>query len=227
MMTSLNKEDNTVQIAGDELDGLENEESIEISGNELDEPGDEESTEVSGNELDEPGDEESKSFAGKELNESKNKKSKALPKEKNKSKGKKKLFLFFVTGICLLAGGVYYFSQNKNENVITARVNTFPIPQNQPLLFDSFIIPFKENQKYTYISLSIVFKLSNRELMEEMLGKKNQLRGIIYDILGEEIDNVEDVPSLQKLKELIIRGTNKVLTAGEVSEAIITNILPV
>jgi len=50
MMTSLNKEDNTVQIAGDELD----------------EPGDEESIEISGNELDEPGDKESKTFADKE-----------------------------------------------------------------------------------------------------------------------------------------------------------------
>ncbi|MCK5570975.1 MAG: flagellar basal body-associated FliL family protein [Spirochaetes bacterium] len=211
MMTSLNKEDNTVQIAGDELD----------------EPGDEESIEISGNELDEPGDEESKSFAGKELNESKNKKSKALPKEKNKSKGKKKLFLFFVTGICLLAGGVYYFSQNKNEKEITSRVKTFPISHDQSFILDSFIIPFKGNQRITYISLNISFKLSNRELMEEMLEKKGQLRGIIYDILGEEINKVKDAPSIQKLKELIIRGVNKVLAAGEVSEAIITDFLPV
>ena len=200
MMTSLNKEDNTVQIAGDELD----------------EPGDEESIEISGNELDEPGDEESKSFAGKELNES-----------KNKSKGKKKLFLFFVTGICLLAGGVYYFSQNKNEKEITSRVKTFPISHDQSFILDSFIIPFKGNQRITYISLNISFKLSNRELMEEMLEKKGQLRGIIYDILGEEINKVKDAPSIQKLKELIIRGVNKVLTAGEVSEAIITDFLPV
>lgn len=211
MMTSLNKEDNTVQIAGDELD----------------EPGDEESIEISGNELDEPGDEESKPFAGKELNESKNKKSKALPKEKNKSKGKKKLFLFFVTGICLLAGGVYYFSQNKNEKEITSRAKTFPISHDQSFILDSFIIPFKGNQRITYISLNISFKLSNRELMEEMLEKKGQLRGIIYDILGEEINKVKDAPSIQKLKELIIRGVNKVLTAGEVSEAIITDFLPV
>ncbi len=210
-MTSLNKEDNTVQIAGDELD----------------EPGDEESIEISGNELDEPGDEESKSFAGKELNESKNKKSKALPKEKNKSKGKKKLFLFFVTGICLLAGGVYYFSQNKNEKEITSRAKTFPISHDQSFILDSFIIPFKGNQRITYISLNISFKFSNRELMEEMLEKKGQLRGIIYDILGEEINKVKDAPSIQKLKELIIRGVNKVLTAGEVSEAIITDFLPV
>ena len=211
MMTSLNKEDNTVQIAGDELD----------------EPGDEESIEISGNELDEPGDEESKSFAGKELNESKNKKSKALPKEKNKSKGKKKLFLFFVTGICLLAGGVYYFSQNKNEKEITSLAKTFPISHDQSFILDSFIIPFKGNQRITYISLNISFKLSNRELMGEMLEKKDQLRGIIYDILGEEINKVKDAPSIQKLKELIIRGVNKVLAAGEVSEAIITDFLPV
>ena len=211
MMTSLNKEDNTVQIAGDELD----------------EPGDEESIEISGNELDEPGDEESKSFAGKELNESKNKINKALPKEKNKSKGKKKLFLFFVTGICLLAGGVYYFSQNKNEKEIASRAKTFPISHDQSFILDSFIIPFKGNQRITYISLNISFKLSNRELMEEMLEKKGQLRGIIYDILGEEINKVKDAPSIQKLKELIIRGVNKVLAAGEVSEAIITDFMPV
>ena len=195
MMTSLNKEDNTIQIAGDELD----------------EPGDAESVEISGNEPDKPGDEESK----------------ALPKEKNKSKGKKKLFLFFVTGICLLAGGVYYFSQNKNEKEITSLAKTFPISHDQSFILDSFIIPFKGNQRITYISLNISFKLSNRELMGEMLEKKDQLRGIIYDILGEEINKVKDAPSIQKLKELIIRGVNKVLTAGEVSEAIITDFLPV
>lgn len=217
-MTSLNKEDNTVQIAGDELD----------------EPGDEESIEISGNELDEAGDEENKSFAGKELNESKDKESKALSKEKNKSKGtkkkskgKKKLFLFFVAGICLLAGGVYYFSQNRNEKEITSRAKTFPITHDQSFILDSFIIPFKGNQRITYISLNISFKLSNRELMKEMLGKKDQLRGIIYDILAEEINKVKDAPSIQKLKELIIRGVNKVLIAGEVSEAIITDFLPV
>ena len=199
-MTSLNQEDKTEDLAGDELD--------------------------------EPGDPEGKSFTGNELNESKDKESKTYTEEKNKSKGAKKKyrgkrtwFLFFVTGICLLAGGSYYFFQNKNEKEIISRVNIFPIPYDQSFIFESFIIPFQVNKGHTYISLNLSFELSNVELKEEIIEKKDQLRGIIYDLLRQGIHTVEDVHSLEKLKALIIKRANTVLTSGKVREAIIINFL--
>jgi flagellar basal body-associated protein FliL len=220
------------EITGHELDEAVNEESEEVTGHELDEPGDEESAELTGDELDEPGDEESAELTGDELDEPGDEESKAYKEEKNKSKGTKKksrgkktLSLLFMIGICLLAGGSYYFIQNKNEKEIISRVNIFPIPQDKSFIFESFILPIQKKQGYTYISLNLLLELSNIKLKGEIVEKKEQLRGIIYDILEQEIHRVEDADALEKLKTLIIKRANTVLTSGEVREAIINNLL--
>jgi len=220
----------SAEIAGDDLDEPGGEESADITGDDLDEPGGEESADITGDDLDEPGDPEGKSFSGNELKESKDKESKSYTEEKNKSKGSKKKFrgkrtlsLVFVIGLCLFAIGSYYFSQNENGKEIISRVNIFPIPYDQSFIFESFIIPFQEKQGYTYISLNLSFELSNMELKKEIIEKKDQLRGIIYELLGQGIHTVEDARSLEKLKALILRRANTELTSGEVREAIITD----
>jgi flagellar basal body-associated protein FliL len=222
------KEENA-EITGDELDDPEGEENANITGNELYEPGDEEISELSGNELNELRDPEGKEISGRELKETKDKESKSYT-EKNKFKGwtkkfrgKRTLSLIFVTGMCLLAMGSYYFSQNENGKEIISRVNIFPFPYDQSFIFESFIIPFQEKQGYTYISLTLSFELSNMELKKEIIEKKDQLRGIIYELLGQGIHTAEDARSLEKVKALILRRVNTILTSGEVSEAIITD----
>lgn len=231
-MTSLNQGDNTEAIVGHDPDDPGDEEIAEITGQELDEPGDEESEEVAGDDQDGPGVPEGKSFAGNELNESKDKESKTYTEEEIKSKGAKRKFrvkrtwfLFFVTGICFLAGGSYYFSQHKNGKEIISLGNIFHIPHDKSFIFESFILPIQKKQGYTYISLNLLLELSNMELKGEIIEKKDQLRGIIYDILEQGIHRVDDADSLEKLKALIIRRANTVLTSGEVREAIITNFL--
>jgi flagellar basal body-associated protein FliL len=67
----------------------------------------------------------------------------------------------------------------------------------------------------------------NEELKREMMEKKDQLRGIIYDILREEIYKAKEIPSLKKLKEFIIRGVNIALSTGKVNEVYITKFLAV
>ena len=59
--------------------------------------------------------------------------------------------------------------------------------------------------------------------MDEMTEKNNWIRGIIYNILSENIYVLENVSSLMKLKKFIINGVNNVLTAGKVNKAIITD----
>ena len=86
-----------------------------------------------------------------------------------------------------------------------------------------FIIPFGGHGKFTYISLSISFELPNKELRDEMIQKNNLLRGVIYNILRQHIDILENISSLTKLKGFIINGVNGVLTAGKVNEAFITD----
>jgi hypothetical protein len=63
--------------------------------------------------------------------------------------------------------------------------------------------------------------------MGEMIQEKNRLRGIIYDMLTEEINGIKDVPSLEKLKKCIIRAVNGALSMGRIKEAYITDLLAV
>jgi flagellar basal body-associated protein FliL len=236
------------ETTGEERDDPVDEDITEISGHELDDPGDEKSAEVTGDEpddpegepsekvtvydLDAPGVPESKSFTDNELNRSKDKQSKTYTEKKIKFKGIKKkfrakrtLFLFLVAGVCLLVGGSYYIFQHKNGEKIISRSNIFPIPHDKSFIFESFVLPIQKKQGYTYISLNLLFELSNIKLKGEIVEKKEQLRGIIYDILEQEIHRVEDADALEKLKTLIIKRANTVLTSGEVREAIISNFL--
>ncbi|GAG19995.1 unnamed protein product, partial [marine sediment metagenome] len=98
---------------------------------------------------------------------------------------------------------------------------------DQLLIFHSFVIPLKENREFTYISLSISFSVPNIELKREMIEKKGRLRGIIYDMLREEMNKVKEIPPLEKLKESITRGVNAALSAGKVNKVYITNFLAV
>ena len=59
--------------------------------------------------------------------------------------------------------------------------------------------------------------------MDEMIEKNHWIRGIIYNILSNNIYVLENVSSLTKLKKFIINGVNQVLTAGKVNKAIITD----
>ncbi len=236
------------EITGHELDEPVDEEIEEVAGHEPDEPGDEKRSEVAGHEPDEPEGEqsekvtvhdldapripESKSFIDNELNRSKDKQSKTYTEKKIKFKDIKKkfrnkrtLFLFLVAGVCLLVGGSYYFIQHKNWEKIPSRSNIFPIPHDKTFIFESFILPIQKKQGYTYISLNLLFELSNMRLKGEIVEKNEQLRGIIYDILEQEIHRVEDADALEKLKTLIIKRTNTVLTSGEVREVFITNFI--
>jgi len=237
------------QAPGDELDEPEGEKSesvpeegessgdeLDESGDELDEPEDEKSESVpeegefSGGELDESGD---------ELDEPEDEESEAIPEEED-SKGiegkfrqKKRLLLCIAIGLCLFIGiGHFYLKWKKsniplNQKKDTRQVNRLAIPEAQLLIFPSFVIPSKENRGFTYISLSISFNVPNKELKREMIEKKGQLRGIIYDMLREEIHKEKEIPSLKKLKECIIRAVNMILSAGNVSEVYISKFLGV
>ena len=114
-----------------------------------------------------------------------------------------------------------------NQKEGTSQINRLAIPKDQLLIFHSFVIPFKENRGFTYISLSISFNVPNIELKREMIEKKGRLRGIIYDMLREEMNKVKEIPPLEKLKESITRGVNTALSAGKVNKVYITNFLAV
>jgi flagellar basal body-associated protein FliL len=142
----------------------------------------------------------------------------------NKHAWGKKVFIYFVTGTLILAGlSLYPFIRNSQKLVWIPKLKWFPIQNCKSIKLEPFIIPFREKGKFTYISLSISFELPNKELMDEMIDKNNWIRGIIYNILSDNIYALENVSSLMKLKQFIIKGVNNVLTAGKVDNAIITD----
>ena len=166
------------------------------------------------NNLDESEDKEKKAFFQKKNNKDK-------PK---KHVWKKKVFICFMTGTLVLAGlSLYLLLKNRQANVWIPQLKWFSIQNIKSIKFEPFIIPFREHGKFTYISLSISFELPNKELMDEMIEKNNWIRGVIYNILSENIYVLENVSSLMKLKKFIINGVNNVLTAGKVENAIITD----
>ena len=161
--------------------------------------------------------------------ESEDKDKKAFYQKKNtknkpkKHAWKKKVFIYFVTGTLILAGfSLYPFLKNRQKIMWIPKLKWFPIQNCESIKLKPFIIPFREKGKFTYISLSISFELPNKELMDEMIDKNNWIRGVIYNILSDNIYTLENVSSLMKLKQFIINGVNNVLTAGKVDNAIIT-----
>jgi len=169
-----------------------------------------------------------KSFDNLDKSEDKEKKAFFRKKKiKNKPKKhfwKKKVLFYFVAGTLAAAGlSSFPFLKIRQKNVWIPQLKWFPIQNCESIKFESFIIPFREHGKFTYISLSISFELPNKELMDEMIEKNTWIRGVIYNILNDNIYVLENVSSLIKLKQFIIDSVNNVLTSGKVDKAIITD----
>jgi flagellar basal body-associated protein FliL len=196
----------------------------------------EENTDQLSDDVNEPEDSAKKVFSEK----------KVPSKMPGKFRCKRKLFLIFIWGALVSVALLSYpFLKNLQVSPVmpsltrrassvmpssTRRVGPaipqekrFPVENDRSIKFDSFIIPFEEHGRFTYISLSISFELPNKELMKEMVEKNTLIRGIIYGLLSKNIKILTNVSSLEKLKELITHSVNDVLTAGKVNEPIITD----
>ena len=137
---------------------------------------------------------------------------------------KKKAFFYLVMGALVITGlSLFPLLENRQKNVWIQQLKWFRIQNYKSIKLEPFIVPFREHGKFTYISLSISFELPNKELMDEMIEKNNWIRGIVYNILADNIYVLENVSSLMKLKQLIINGVNHVLKSGMVDNALITD----
>jgi len=175
-------------------------------------------------------------FSGNELDELVDEGTESILEEGNskgiwaKHRGKKGVSLFIALGLCLLIGIGYFYLKEKAYDIQqeeeTTQLHRLKIPEDQLLLFHSFVIPLKK-KGFTYIYLSISFNVPNKELREEIIAKKEQLRGVIYDILREEINKTEEMPPLEKIKSFLTRRVNMALSVGKVNEIYITKFLAV
>jgi len=106
-------------------------------------------------------------------------------------------------------------------------VQKAPIPKDQLYTFNSFVIPVKEEKRFTYFLLSICFNVPNIELKEEITENEAALRGMIFDRLREEIGKEKQIPSLDQIKKLISAELNKSLSRGKIKEVYVTEFLAV
>ena len=147
--------------------------------------------------------------------------------------GRIRLFILILMGLSLLMAFGYFhlkynlFSSNTKEIESVPEKRHFPILKEETIAFDSFIVPFRENKRFTYISLSIVFSLPNKEISREMSRKRDYIRGILYDMFTEEINRANNIPPIDHLKASIIRTVNRTLSTGVVKEVFITQFLAV
>jgi len=193
-------------------------------GEALDEPA-EESGEP-GEALDEP---------GADLNESREEWDESEEGEDSeeslgKPKSKKILWLLIAMGLCLLAGGGYFFLKGgKPDGSIDESVErqvkkreavpqqNIPYrPRGYSLKFGTFLIPVQKKNGFAYITFSVSFYLPSRELKKEMIENKIRLRAVIYDAIREEVNKTKAVPPSDEVRSIIIAGINKVLSTGEV-----------
>ena len=118
-----------------------------------------------------------------------------------------------------------------NKAEALPRIKRIAILNDRSFDFGSFVIPIEQRDNFSYISLSIDFKISNKELKAEILRKKNLLRGMIYDILIKEINNSKEFPlvneTLENIKENIIKSVNEAVVNGKVNEAYLRGFLAV
>lgn len=173
------------------------------------------------------------SFSGNELSEKEEDpnesiKEGALLHKKEREMGWKKLLLFSVTGVSvlLLVGSLYWGmgvraslseKEKTRDDLKHPGVIRLKIPEEGTVLLDSFLIPYKKKTS-TYVALSISLNVPDNAIKREIMDKRDRIRGHLYEMLVEEVNKGENIPSIDRLKTLILQEINGVLSSGKVYE---------
>jgi flagellar basal body-associated protein FliL len=181
---------------------------------------------------------EDEQFTGNELDEEPEEVDQSIPREVNSQiakrgyKGKWWLWPCIALSVCA-AVGLGYLSLRwgkidvKSHDVKENPQHRLPVPKDRLIHFHSLVIPFHGSKNFTYLSFSISFYVPNNKVREEIERREVHLRGIMYDMLTQEINQTREVPSLEILKEVIVQGINASLSSGSVREAYISRFLAV
>ena len=141
------------------------------------------------------------------------------PKKRNRL-----LLTCILTVFVLVISAIFIVKPFQGKKNITEVVPE-AIPEVQLIKFDSFVIPYKGRKNYSYISLSASFYLQQEPVRLEIDEKRHLLRGTIYELIRKQTQKTGWDPSLQKLKNLILKAVNRELSAGKVDELYITHYL--
>lgn len=176
--------------------------------------------EVPGDEPDGPGDEESTPGGAVGLDRD----------ESMAEKSRKKLYIFVAAGLVALSAVSYFALQQMgflHKKDMPLRDERTEIQGPDRVTFDSFIIPFERDSGFAYLCLSISCELPNKEIKEEMEGKREWLRGVIYDSIRRHMMSATPSPSPEDLKALIKEDLRGILAPQELMEVYIIHFLAV
>ncbi len=127
-----------------------------------------------------------------------------------------------------------------NSNKVTIKINqkeddnkkvnlqdyTSEDQKNKLLSFNSFIVPLKEQEK-TYISLNISFDIHDKTLRQMLIKRSSWIRGLIYDILREEVNINKEIPLLESMIIVIVEGIIGALPDITIDKVYITKYLAI
>ncbi|MBW2067199.1 MAG: hypothetical protein JRJ03_20020 [Deltaproteobacteria bacterium] len=182
--------------------------------------GQEKVDEFPGNEPGGPGDEESAPGRADDLDRD----------ESQAEKSRKKPYIFIAAGLFALSL-VSYLALRQigpiHKKDMPLKDGHIKIQKQDMVTFDPFIIPFEGNSSFAYLYLSISFELPNKELREEVAGKREWLRGIIYDRLRRHLMRAKNLPSPEDLKPFIKENLREILAPQKLKEVYIIDFLAV
>jgi len=142
----------------------------------------------------------------------------------------KKQYIFVAAGLVALSVASYFALQQirpPHKKDMPLRGERIEIQGQDMVTFHPFIIPFEGNSGFAYLYLSISFELPNKEIREEVEGKREWLRGIIYDRLRRHAMRAKKSLSPEDLKALIKENLREILAPQELKEVYIIHFLAV
>jgi flagellar basal body-associated protein FliL len=139
---------------------------------------------------------------------------------------RKKVVFCAAAGLCALALGALMYGMilkpaKPAASASAPTTEPIPIKIHHFLPFDDFVIPFQRESNH-YLSLSLSLRSADEAALNELNMNKGMYRGIIYDLLKANADQVVGHPSLAAIGERLADNLNAWLTAGRVDEVYIT-----
>jgi len=144
-----------------------------------------------------------------------------------KPPGRRKILFLIAAaaGLCTVAVIFYFYGEEalpeKKNAPILMRI---PMEQDRMVEFNSFVIP-NSGKSFNYLTFNVSFKIKEGKQKKEMEMSRDLLRGKLYDLLQSHINQQGQIPSIEKIKDLVERGVNGALTEGNIDGLYITKFI--
>ena len=92
---------------------------------------------------------------------------------------------------------------------------------------EAFLIPFRENGKYTCLTLNLSFEWSDKNVEKELGPRIGEIRALIYEALRNKLEETDEVPAAESVKESVLSAISKVTQLSRIRDVYITRFLAI